>query len=393
MVLLLYASEGGTARDLAYRVAQLGRRRGLAMATPLGFDEALCLPDVSVASEEAAALAPVTRLSELAAAHGGTVVLFVSTTGDGEMPKNMVRFWRTLLRRAVPAEALASVRFALYGLGDRAYGPKFCAAARKLDARLKQLGAQHLVAGSGSGALGAAPAGATAEGPAVALGDEQDGAGGVLAAFGPWLFGLWPRLVPPGTAAVSTDDAPRLDPETVRVTAVHGEGNMAAKGDLLTLRSGFELLGLAGPPLWTQVVANERMTSADWTQDVRRIAFTTDPKSDHAGGDDSADRGASKVADNLTWDAGDVAWVLPENSPVAVEALLDLYGLHPEDLLDVAAANLEIEGALTGEGAAAAAPPCFEGRISAGELFGRVLGIEVNTLRHFRTIPKPRCDD
>ena len=92
MVLLLYASEGGTARDLAYRVAQLGTRRGLPMATPLGFDEALCLSSTSAFSDEVAALAPVTRFSELAAEHHGSVVLFVSTTGDGEMPKNMARF-------------------------------------------------------------------------------------------------------------------------------------------------------------------------------------------------------------------------------------------------------------------------------------------------------------
>jgi sulfite reductase alpha subunit-like flavoprotein len=367
MVLLLYASEGGTARDLAYRVAQLGRRRGLVMATPLGFDEALCLPGASSRSEEAASLAPATRLAELAAAHGGTVVMFVSTTGDGEMPKNMARFWRALLRRATPAAALAPVRFALYGLGDRAYGPKFCAAARKLDARLQQLGAKHLV-GTGTAAV---------LGPAVALADEQDGAGGVLAAFGPWLVDLWLRLLPPGTEAVSNGDAPELDPETVIVTAVPAEGDMAVQTNRshCAYASGFELLGLAGPPLWMQVVTNERMTSADWTQDVRQVAFTIDSKSNITRGNGSGGDGASRVSDDLTWDAGDVAWVLPENSPMAVEALLNLYGLHSEDLLNVATVNLDVVGALERE--EAAAPLCIEGRVSADELFGRVLGIEV----------------
>jgi sulfite reductase alpha subunit-like flavoprotein len=124
-----------------------------------------------------------------------------------------------------------------------------------------------------------------------------------------------------------------------------------------------------------QVVTNERMTSADWTQDVRQVAFTIDSKSNITRGNGSGGDGASRVSDDLTWDAGDVAWVLPENNPMAVEALLNLYGLHSEDLLNVATVNLDVVGALERE--EAAAPLCIEGRVSADELFGRVLGIEV----------------
>jgi len=359
MVLLLYASEGGTARDLAYRVAQLGTRRGLPMATPLGFDEALCLSSTSAFSDEVAALAPVTRFSELAAEHHGSVVLFVSTTGDGEMPKNMARFWRALLRRAVPSDALASVRFAMYGLGDRAYGPKFCAAARKLDARMRQLGAQHLVA---------APAASVVD-SAVAFGDEQDGMGGVLAAFGPWLVQLWPRLTPPGTEALAVDDSPRLDPVIFKVTGVHdGENGQGMQEDVrqCAYNSGFELLGLTGPPTWMQVVANDRMTAPDWTQDVRRIAFAPGTSSN---GNANTLGVAAKV--DFNWNAGDVAWVLPMNSQVSVQTLLKLYGLASEDLLDISAIGAANQ----------ATRSSFEGQVTAGEMFGRVLGIEVRISR------------
>ena len=140
-----------------------------------GFDAALCPRGGSDAD-------PVVELRRRCMEGGGLLVLVVSTTGDGEVPKNMSNFWRSLLRRSIPTNALAGVSFALYGLGayttpppclgtnlhgvcgcvcvggglliitrpcfgryavlgDRAYGDKFCAAARKLDARLRALGA------------------------------------------------------------------------------------------------------------------------------------------------------------------------------------------------------------------------------------------------------------
>jgi sulfite reductase alpha subunit-like flavoprotein len=132
-VLLLYGSESGTAVDLANRVCVLGARRGFAMVAE-GFDAALGSGGGD----------PVANLRARADLCGGLVVLMVSTTGDGEVPRNMVHSWRSLLRKSITSDALSGVRFALYGLGDRGYGDKFCAAARKLDARLQQLGANQL---------------------------------------------------------------------------------------------------------------------------------------------------------------------------------------------------------------------------------------------------------
>jgi sulfite reductase alpha subunit-like flavoprotein len=46
------------------------------------------------------------------------VVFVASTTGDGDVPDNMVTFWRFLLRATLPGDVLSAVRFACFGLGD-----------------------------------------------------------------------------------------------------------------------------------------------------------------------------------------------------------------------------------------------------------------------------------
>jgi len=79
-----------------------------------------------------------------------------------------------LLRRDLPGDALASIGFAVFGLGDSSY-VRFNAAARKVAARLTQLGATPLCERG--------------------LGDEQAEPGGLEAGFHAWLEGeLWPTL-------------------------------------------------------------------------------------------------------------------------------------------------------------------------------------------------------
>lgn len=72
---------------------------------------------------------------------GDRLALFiVSTWGDGEPPADAADFWYDLLK-ATPA--LAGLRYAVLGLGDRDY-QDFNAFARQLDERLAALGAQRL---------------------------------------------------------------------------------------------------------------------------------------------------------------------------------------------------------------------------------------------------------
>ena len=71
---------------------------------------------------------------------GCFLLLFVSTTGDGEHCDSIRNTWKALLQKSLPNTVFAEKKFALFCLGDRAYGDQFCAAGRKLAVRLLQLG-------------------------------------------------------------------------------------------------------------------------------------------------------------------------------------------------------------------------------------------------------------
>ena len=72
------------------------------------------------------------------------VVFVASTTGQGDEPTNMNRFWKFLLRKNLPPDSLESLNFAVLGLGDSSY-QKFNFVAKRLHKRLTQLGATSVV--------------------------------------------------------------------------------------------------------------------------------------------------------------------------------------------------------------------------------------------------------
>ncbi|HTN30392.1 MAG TPA: sulfite reductase subunit alpha [Pseudomonas sp.] len=111
-----YASQAGQARQLAERTVHQLNQGGLpAVAVPL---------DSLTASD----LASCPRL-----------LLILATYGEGEPPDNGARFLRQLADR----HDLRDLSFALLGLGDSAY-QQFCGFARRVDQRLRQLGASAL---------------------------------------------------------------------------------------------------------------------------------------------------------------------------------------------------------------------------------------------------------
>lgn len=72
------------------------------------------------------------------------VIFVCSTTGDGEEPDNMKKFWKFLLRKSLPKDSLKNMKFGVLGLGDSSYS-KFNFTAKKLYKRLLQLGATQLL--------------------------------------------------------------------------------------------------------------------------------------------------------------------------------------------------------------------------------------------------------
>lgn len=165
---IYYASDGGNGTALATRLAKRAASVGL-KATVLSMDDIIV---EDLASEE-------------------NVVFFTSTAGQGEFPQDGKNFWEEL-KGSVDLD-LASLNFAVFGLGDSKYWPRkedtryFNKPAKDLFARLELLTANPL-----------APLG---------LGDDQD-ADGFQTAYSIWEPKLWESL------GVATDNMAEEKPYT-----------------------------------------------------------------------------------------------------------------------------------------------------------------------------------
>ncbi|EFJ42595.1 hypothetical protein VOLCADRAFT_83643 [Volvox carteri f. nagariensis] len=299
-LLILYGSQTGNAQDVAERIGREARLR-------------LFSPRVVAMDSYDVSQLPGERL----------VVCVTSTTGQGDPPDNMRRFWRFLLRKSLPPDSLAACRYAVFGLGDSGY-PHYNVVAKKLDRRLEGLGARPLLERG--------------------LGDDQH-PNGYEGALDPWIVRLWPALrgtcpLPEGVQepVLSEDALLSLGPPKFQVTRLKAE-DAAEAAEALAARLQREQPHVKGlyeqvrhhpPAAEAGVKVNRRVTSADHFQDTRHIEL---------------DLGES----GLSYEPGDVLAILPLTSEAVVDAFLQRLGLDGEAWVRVGPGGVTVRYP----------PPCF----------------------------------
>jgi len=290
------------------------------------------------------------------------------------------------LQKSLPKNAFQGVRFCIFSLGDRAYGPqKFCAAGRKLTVRLRQLGAS----------LGADPG----------FGDDGSPHGGVFADLDLWLNQtLLPYLethhpqAPRSTlmtkAARSATTSPVetcSSPYRVQVSCAetnllsNGGDNEGSEEWMLdryeeSYRSFFQkqcplsaysyerssnqrIVVYGGDMdvsharqssfLIGHVVENRRITATDWEQDTRHLRIEIPPTRESESATTTKETTSAANAnflsfstqqhdfyDSLPYRAGDVAAIMPSNAAKEVTAFLKVL---PQSLQGIADRELSIQ--------------------------------------------------
>ncbi len=280
------------------------------------------------------------------------------------------------LQKSLAKDQLQNMTFAMFCLGDRAYGPSaFCAAGRKLAVRLVQLGATPFCN--------------------IGYGDDGTPNGGVFRDLDVWLENEFlPKIVGDmstnsETTSALTDISVRNMPQSpyqVTVGSIGGGGEMYAttmnqsnttirewqmkeyqssyqnffasmcpatayhyhyEGDGRCARViGSENASMEdddryGRPLLASVVSNERITSEDWSQDTRHIRFhvSTEMKYEDATSRTMDTTGSESPTPPRPYMAGDIATVIPTNPKSVVDRILSCL---PASIQNVANQPLKI---------------------------------------------------
>ena len=295
-MLVLYGSQTGCSKDVAERVGRDAEDRYISSRVA-SMDEY----DVSALPNE-----PL-------------VIFLCSTTGDGDVPDSMLMFWRFLLRRDLSSQSLSSVKYVVFGLGDSSYA-HFNVVARKLQARLKQLGGIEF--------------------HPLVLGDDQS-PNGLAGDVDVWLTSLWTNVLQmyPLPNGVELDTTPKLPGLKYSLTSVvpNNTNTNTNTTSLSTVplpsqfyRPGKSIVPQAestgstapttacSPPIFCAVVQNDRMTSLEWHQNVRHIVLRP-------------------LSNNITlkYSAGDIAVVYPTNV-FNVEQFAATMGYDPDAMFCLA---------------------------------------------------------
>jgi sulfite reductase alpha subunit-like flavoprotein len=264
-------------------------------------------------------------------------LMFVSTTGDGEHCDSIRDTWRALLQKSLPPFQ-GGQQFAMFCLGDRAYGPQFCAGGRKLAVRLLRLGmARYCDVGYGDDNT---PNGGVFRDlddwleqhllPTLETKEMQSTDLLLPAATNPFRVRIGEKLVDKPNKEAEEWQDPRFQDafrgyftQACPVTAYSYDSQGQRKENETGKRKYLPLLG--------EVLSNERITSQDWEQDTRHIRIQLQSTTTADDVETSAP---------LPYQAGDIATVLPFNSDAEVDRFL---AVLPESIRALADCPLSID--------------------------------------------------
>ncbi len=116
---ILYATQTGTAEELAFDIEKLCKDKGV---TSQVFE----LDDISME-----------KLQEIK-----KMLIVTSTTGDGEVPDNGLTFWENLSK--LTELNIPDLKYGVLALGDSSHYD-FCNAGKIIDEKLKELGANRII--------------------------------------------------------------------------------------------------------------------------------------------------------------------------------------------------------------------------------------------------------
>jgi len=303
---ILYGSETGTARDAAYRLA-------------------VNLKSVNVQIEHFCDMNsfPPDQL------RAKQIVLFIcSTAGDGECPSNMAQFWQILRQRSLPSDLLSQLQFSIFGLGDSSFD-KFNATARRLQVRLRQLGAVEM------------------EGVESGFGDDQ-GEFGYVGEFERWKDEIMKKLMNSSSSdqisysSSSSDQisySPHLGHYSVQFREKVGGNGVKERENTISESPPSSLL--SSPLILSsnlfQLTTSKLLTAQDWIiQQVSHLEFSLlnnpTPNSQLEGGDEKGNEDEMMKEEEeeeedgsiLSYLPGDVAILFPQNRQKDVQLIKQL---------------------------------------------------------------------
>jgi sulfite reductase alpha subunit-like flavoprotein len=322
---IVYATQSGRAKACARRTARILRECTHLSST----NGSGCTWDEDVIRIGGGS---VTTYAEQIRQQRTLLLLFVSTTGDGEQTDTIRHTWMQLLQRSLPSDLFCDVSFALFCLGDRAYGPQFCAAGRKVAVRLLQLGAKSWTE--------------------VGYGDDMRSGGGVWADLDDWIHDhLLPSLesyngvngasnnVQPEESDTNVIESP-YQVEIIDDNMVSNDAEECQKPEFqrhykpffqhLAPRTAYsydtDLNRIRDKQnnqcslLLAKTIENKHLTPTEWTQETRHLSLQTAC----VFGETTSNRPYAWSLDALPYQAGDVAAVLPKNTNEEVKRFLNV---------------------------------------------------------------------